>query len=46
MDESIYPEISAGKHRYSVRFMHSGTQDSIAGQVNRDIEFLLTLCAL
>lgn len=46
VDESIYPEISAGKHRYSVRFMHSGTQDSIAGQVNRDIEFLLTLCAL
>ncbi|MGD2170471.1 MAG: cell division protein ZapD [Gammaproteobacteria bacterium] len=45
-EDSIYPEISAGKHRYSVRFMHSGTQDSIAGQVNHDVEFLLSLCAL
>ena len=45
-DESIYPEISAGKHRYSVRFMHSGTHDSIAGQVNHNVEFLLSLCAL
>ena len=45
-DESIYPEISAGKHRYSVRFMHSGTHDAIAGQVNQNVEFLLSLCAL
>jgi len=45
-EESIYPEISAGKHRYSVRFMRSGSQESIAGQVNRDVEFLLSLCAL
>ena len=45
-EEAIYPEISAGKHRYSVRFMQSGSQDSVAGQVNRNVEFLLSVCAL
>ena len=44
--QSFYPEISAGKHRYSVRFMQSGGQDSLASQVNRDVKFLLSLCAL
>ena len=45
-DAPIYPEISAGKHRYSVRFMHSASHDSLPSQVKEDIEFKLTRCAL
>jgi cell division protein ZapD len=45
VDEPIYPEISAGKHRYSVRFMQPNG-DSLPGQVKRNVEFLLSRCAL
>ena len=44
--ESIYPEISAGKHRYSVRFMQPQHGDSLPIQVKDDVEFLLTRCSL
>jgi len=44
--KSIYPEISAGKHRYSIRFMQPASRDSIPSQVNKDVEFLLSRCAL
>ncbi len=45
-DSPIYPEISAGKHRYSVRFMQPATRDSVPSQVNRNVEFLLSRCVL
>jgi len=42
----IYPEISAGKHRYSVRFMRVDSGDSMPVQVKEDVEFLLSRCTL
>jgi cell division protein ZapD len=45
-DDGMYPEISAGKHRYSVRFMRVNTGDTPPTQVKEDIEFLLSRCSL
>lgn len=45
-DASIYPEISAGKHRYSVRFMRASRGDTLASQVKENVEFLLSRCSL
>lgn len=42
----IYPEISAGKHRYSVRFMHVDSGETAPVQVKEDVEFILSRCAL
>lgn len=42
----IYPEISAGKHRYSVRFMRVNSGDRIPAQVKDNVNFLLSRCAL
>jgi len=42
--ESIYPEISAGKHRYSVRFMQPQENDKLPVQVKQDVNFLLGVC--
>ncbi|MCP4876692.1 MAG: cell division protein ZapD [Gammaproteobacteria bacterium] len=42
----IYPEISAGKHRYSVRFMQVNTGDTLSTQVKGDVEFMLSRCTL
>ena len=44
-DAKSYPEISAGKHRFTVRFMVPRLQER-ALQTNEDIEFLLACCAL
>ena len=44
--ELIYPEISAGKHRYSVRFMRANSGDTLPTQVKENVEFLLSRCAL
>ena len=44
--ELYYPEISAGKHRYSVRFMKPQSGDAIPMQVKEDITFLLSRCTL
>jgi cell division protein ZapD len=41
-----YPEISAGKHRYSVRFLNPLPTDKIPTQVKRDVPFLLWRCSL
>ena len=41
-----YPEISAGKHRYSVRFMKLPTGEGIPSQVKEDVKFLLSRCVL
>jgi cell division protein ZapD len=45
-DATLYPEISAGKHRYSVRFMRVNPGDAPPTQVKEDVEFLLSRCSL
>jgi cell division protein ZapD len=45
-DSTIYPEISAGKHRYSVRFMQAHSGDLPPTQVKENVEFLLSRCSL
>jgi len=45
-DASIYPEISAGKHRYSVRFMRASSSDVLPSQVKENVEFMLSRCSL
>lgn len=43
----IFPEISAGKHRYSVRFLQAQqTVDQLPAQYKEDIEFTLFRCTL
>ena len=41
-----YPEISAGKHRYSVRFLNPLPIDKVPSQVKEDVPFLLSRCSL
>ncbi len=45
-EANLYPEISAGKHRYSVRFMRVSPGDSPPAQVKENIQFLLSRCSL
>ncbi|MFP4638976.1 MAG: cell division protein ZapD [Guyparkeria sp.] len=45
-DADLYPEISAGKHRFTVRFMTLDRQTGHPRQVQEDIEFRLALCRL
>jgi cell division protein ZapD len=40
----IYPEISAGQHRFTVRFLRWRSVDERPLQVNQDVRFLLALC--
>jgi cell division protein ZapD len=42
----VYPEISAGKHRYSVRFLQPNSGDSPPTQIKESVEFLLSRCSL
>jgi cell division protein ZapD len=44
---AFFPEISAGKHRYSVRFLHfTQSVDQIPVQYKEDVEFKLYRCSL
>lgn len=45
-DRLMYPEISAGKHRYSVRFMRVGKGEMSPAQVKEDVDFMLYRCTL
>ncbi len=45
-DLVIYPEISAGKHRYSIRFLDPLPIDSVPSQVKDDVTFMLARCSL
>ena len=46
-NNGLYPEISAGKHRYSIRFLQPQQSiDQLPSQIKQDIEFKLFLCAL
>jgi cell division protein ZapD len=40
----IYPEISAGQHRFTVRFLRWRGVDERPLQVNQNVRFLLALC--
>ncbi len=43
----LFPEISAGKHRYSIRFMrYLETVDQLPQQVRETVPFLLMRCSL
>lgn len=44
-DCPYYPEISAGKHRFTVRLMHFDINQR-AKQVSEDIDFSLSICAM
>ena len=46
-EDYVFPEISAGKHRYSIRFLQSQENfDRIPVQLKQDVNFKLYLCAL
>ena len=43
-DAKIYPEISGGQHRFTIRFLSWSGVDSRATQTAADVRFLLALC--
>ncbi len=43
---TLYPEISAGKHRCTIRFMEHGDVNHRPAQTSEDVSFDLVLCAL
>jgi cell division protein ZapD len=43
---TLYPEISAGKHRCTIRFMEHGDVNHRPTQTSEDVSFDLVLCAL
>lgn len=45
-DSGLYPEISAGRYRYSLRFMRQPDVDSRATQVTQNVPFQLQCCLL
>lgn len=46
-NSKIFPEISAGKHRYTIRFLqHQESIDQLPIQSKEDIEFTLFRCAI
>ncbi|NOQ89919.1 MAG: cell division protein ZapD [Gammaproteobacteria bacterium] len=45
-DSQCYPEISAGKHRFSVRFMKNDDPALRPEQCKEDVNFKLNMCAI
>ena len=45
-DAECYPEISAGRHRFTVRFMHPVQGSARPTQVEEDVKFQLLCCLL
>jgi cell division protein ZapD len=43
--ERAYPEISGGKHRFSVRFLDCADWEH-PSQVDREVEFQLSTCLI
>jgi cell division protein ZapD len=43
-EAGIYPEISAGQHRFTVRFVRWRGVDARPTQVTQDVHFLLAIC--
>ena len=46
VDGLVFPEISAGKHRFTVRFMELENTEDRPVQTTRDIPFQLSCCVL
>lgn len=46
VDSNCYPEISAGKHRFSVRFMSNQDPSKRPEQCKADIDFKLAMCLI
>lgn len=44
-NDQCFPEISAGKHRFSIRFLEQATPNQYPKQVDRDIRFKIACCA-
>ena len=45
-DAPWFPEISAGKHRFTIRFMHAASPENRAVQAEEDVGFRLLCCVL
>ena len=45
-DRLLYPEISAGKHRFTVRFMELQNTEDRPAQTRRDVPFRLGCCVI
>tara|TARA_R110002095_G_scaffold118556_1_gene103296 strand:+ start:81 stop:797 length:717 start_codon:yes stop_codon:yes gene_type:complete len=45
INDQCFPEISAGKHRFSIRFLAQANPNKYPKQVERDIEFKIACCA-
>lgn len=45
-DAQVFPEISAGKHRFSIRFLNFTTPLKRPEPVDKDVSFLLACCTL
>jgi cell division FtsZ-interacting protein ZapD len=43
-DEALYPEISGGQRRFTIRFLEWSTTDSRAVQTGHDVPFQLSIC--
>ncbi|MEQ8428645.1 MAG: cell division protein ZapD [Gammaproteobacteria bacterium] len=46
LTSSLYPEISGGKHRFTIRFMENPSTSARAAQTSDDVEFELHCCML
>lgn len=46
IESKYYPEISGGKHRFTVRFMEQSSTDSRPKQTSENVEFELHCCVL
>ncbi len=45
VNDQCFPEISAGKHRFSIRFLEQANPNQYPKQVERDINFKIACCA-
>jgi len=45
-ESDLYPEISAGRHRFTVRFMQLPSTDERPVQTEHDVEFRLSCCVI
>jgi cell division protein ZapD len=43
-DSGLYPEISAGQHRFTIRFVEWKGTEQRARQTSADVSFFLALC--
>ncbi len=44
INDQCFPEISAGKHRFSIRFLEQADPNQYPKQVERDIQFKIACC--